>query len=208
PKDRVLMMGFAGLLLTSASGAKLTWIPTARPSVAAAAAIVYASPGSPVAPAAMTIGNAVAPTSRIPAPHSRSAETSSGTRGRRAARRPASRPLGPRHIRARPRGPGAYAPASSLAVGVARLCRARRGTGAPGNRGLAVRLGAPARRPAAGPAHEPDRSRPSGPPRRRPPVSRRLSGDDAAQPRARIPWHGGPPGASGRRGHGHQASNL
>ena len=33
------MIGFSGLLLTSASGAKLTWMPTARPSVAAASAM-------------------------------------------------------------------------------------------------------------------------------------------------------------------------
>ena len=40
PNDRILMIGLAGLLLTSASGAKLTWMPTARPSTAAAAPIV------------------------------------------------------------------------------------------------------------------------------------------------------------------------
>src|SRR5438445_13694278 len=74
--------------------------------------------------------------------------------------RPSARPADRWHIRARPRVPGAYAPASSLAVGVAHLCRARRGTGAPGHRGPAVRLGAPACRPAAGPTPEPDRGRP------------------------------------------------
>ena len=34
PNDRVLMIGLAGLLLTSATGAKLRWMPTARPSSA------------------------------------------------------------------------------------------------------------------------------------------------------------------------------
>ena len=34
PNERVLMMGLAGLLLTSATGAKARWIPTARPSSA------------------------------------------------------------------------------------------------------------------------------------------------------------------------------
>ena len=34
PKDRVLMIGLAGLLLTSATGAKVRWTPTARPSSA------------------------------------------------------------------------------------------------------------------------------------------------------------------------------
>src|SRR5213594_2591372 len=59
PNERMLMMGFAGLLFTSASGAKLTWMPTARPSTAAASPIVYASRGLPVAPTAMICGNAV-----------------------------------------------------------------------------------------------------------------------------------------------------
>ena len=40
PNERMLMIGLAGLLLTSASGAKLTWMPTARPSTAAAAPMV------------------------------------------------------------------------------------------------------------------------------------------------------------------------
>ena len=76
------MIGLSGLLFRSASGAKLTWMPTARPSTAAAVAMVSASLGSPVAPTAMICGKAVAPTMRIPGPHSRSAETSNGSRAR------------------------------------------------------------------------------------------------------------------------------
>ena len=34
PNDRVLMIGLAGLLFTSATGAKARWMPTARPSSA------------------------------------------------------------------------------------------------------------------------------------------------------------------------------
>ena len=34
PKERVLMIGFAGLLFTSRTGANTQWIPTARASTA------------------------------------------------------------------------------------------------------------------------------------------------------------------------------
>ena len=90
PKERTLMTGFSGLLLTSRTGAKGTCTPIARASSAVTRPISYASPGSPDAPSAMSAGNRVAPPSQMlvgacttpsnrnPAPASRSALTSRG----------------------------------------------------------------------------------------------------------------------------------
>ena len=48
PKERVLMIGLAGLLLTSATGANARWMPTARPSSAVMRPISYAMLSLPV----------------------------------------------------------------------------------------------------------------------------------------------------------------
>ena len=50
PNERVLMIGLAGLLLTSATGANARWIPTARPSSAVIRPIWYARLSLPAAP--------------------------------------------------------------------------------------------------------------------------------------------------------------
>ena len=84
------MTGLSGLLLTSSTGAKGRWTPTARASVAVTRPISWARRSSPVAPTAINDGNRVAPPNsmllgrktaprmRKPAPLSRSAPTSSG----------------------------------------------------------------------------------------------------------------------------------
>ena len=84
------MTGLSGLLLTSSTGAKGRWTPTARASTAVTRPISQARLSSPAAPTAMSDGNRVAPPSsmslgrktaprmRYPAPLSRSAPTSSG----------------------------------------------------------------------------------------------------------------------------------
>ena len=84
------MTGLSGLLLTSSTGAKGRWTPTARASTAVTRPISQARLSSPAAPTAISDGNRVAPPSsmslgrktaprmRWPAPLSRSAPTSSG----------------------------------------------------------------------------------------------------------------------------------
>ncbi len=73
------MTGLRGLLLTSATGAKFTCTPIARPSTAVMRPASNASRSSPVAPSAIARGKRVAPAIRMPAPYSKSAVASSGT---------------------------------------------------------------------------------------------------------------------------------
>ncbi len=76
------MIGFAGLLLTSATGENVRWMPTACASSAVTRPSSKASSSRPVAPNAIAMGNSVPPTSRIPLPHSRSAPINRGSRAR------------------------------------------------------------------------------------------------------------------------------
>ena len=78
PNERVLMTGLRGLLLTSATGAKLTCTPRARASTAVMRPASNASPSSPAAPNAIARGNVVPPRRRNPTPVSKSAAFSSG----------------------------------------------------------------------------------------------------------------------------------
>ena len=80
PNERVLMIGLAALLLTSATGAKSRWMPTARPSIAVIRPISYASNSRPVAATPILVGKAVPPLNRMAVPPSRSDATSSGIR--------------------------------------------------------------------------------------------------------------------------------
>ena len=79
----MLITGLRGLLFTSATGAKFTWMPSARDSIAgdprflAHQPHVVAAPA--IAPIAICRGNAVAPKIRKPTPVSKSAVFSSGT---------------------------------------------------------------------------------------------------------------------------------
>ena len=73
------MMGLAGLLLTSTTGAKTKLMPTARPSRATIEPMRYASSSRPVAPTAILPGKAVASRIRIDGPDSRSAAMKSGS---------------------------------------------------------------------------------------------------------------------------------
>ena len=61
PKARVLMMGFSGLELTSRTGAKFRWTPSARASTAVMRPYSYANAGSPIAPKAIVGGKLVPP---------------------------------------------------------------------------------------------------------------------------------------------------
>ena len=65
PKERVAMTGLSGLLLTSSTGAKGRWTPTARASTAVMRPISRARLSSPVAPTAISDGNRVAPPSSM-----------------------------------------------------------------------------------------------------------------------------------------------
>ena len=78
PKDRVLITGLRGLLLTSTTGAKFTWMPIARASTAVMRPASKARRGSPAAPNAMARGKFVAPSIRNPTPVSKSEVTSRG----------------------------------------------------------------------------------------------------------------------------------
>ena len=73
------MIGLAGLLLTSATGAKARCMPTARPSSAVIRPISYAALSLPVAPTPILGGNSVPPLSRRLVPPSKSEATSSGS---------------------------------------------------------------------------------------------------------------------------------
>ena len=79
PNERVLMTGLRGLLLTSATGAKLTCTPRARASTAVMRPASNASPSSPAAPNAIARGKVVPPRSRNPMPVSKSAAFSRGS---------------------------------------------------------------------------------------------------------------------------------
>ena len=73
------MTGLSGLLFTSATGAKTTWMPRARAASAVARARRSARSRSPVAATAIAEGPKTRSGKRIPGPASRSAATRSGT---------------------------------------------------------------------------------------------------------------------------------
>ena len=72
------MMGFRGLLLTSATGAKIQWMPSARASRAAIRPSYFVAARSFAAPNAMLCGNRVPPVTRMEAARSKSEATRSG----------------------------------------------------------------------------------------------------------------------------------
>ena len=80
------MIGLAGLLLTSATGANARWMPTARPSSAVMRPISYAMLSLPVAATPILGGSGVPPLKRILVPPSRSEAIRSG-RADRSCRR-------------------------------------------------------------------------------------------------------------------------
>ncbi len=80
------MIGFAGLLFTSATGANARCTPTARPSSAVMRPIAYASASLPPAATPILVGNGVPPTKRRAVPSSRSDATRSGRRERDCSR--------------------------------------------------------------------------------------------------------------------------
>ncbi len=63
PKARVLMMGLSGSLLTSTTGAKVMWTPTARASRPVIRPASRANRSSSTAPSAMVGGSCVPPPS-------------------------------------------------------------------------------------------------------------------------------------------------
>ncbi len=72
-------MGLAGLLFTSATGAKAQWIPTARASRAVTSPAKRAASSDRVAPIAMASGSGTTPRRmRCASPRSRSAATRRG----------------------------------------------------------------------------------------------------------------------------------
>ena len=73
------MIGLAGLLLTSATGANARCTPTARPSSAVMRPMSYAALSLPVAPTPILGGNSVPPLSRRVVPPSKSDATSRGS---------------------------------------------------------------------------------------------------------------------------------
>ena len=78
-----MITGLRGLLFTSATGAKFTWTPSARDSIAGDSRFFADQPHDrrrrAIAPIAICRGNAVAPNIRNPTPVSKSAVFSSGT---------------------------------------------------------------------------------------------------------------------------------
>ena len=74
------MIGLAGLLLTSATGANAQWTPRARPSRAVTSPVKRASSSDRVAPTAIALGSGTTPRRmRKFMPRSMSAAISSGT---------------------------------------------------------------------------------------------------------------------------------
>lgn len=82
PKLRTLMIGLAGLLLTSSTGANTQWNPSALASSPVTRPIASASAASPVAPTSIWLPSSVAPSSRNQTPPSKSPASSSGTSAR------------------------------------------------------------------------------------------------------------------------------